>query len=242
VVWFVKMVESLFVAPVMVEAGPEEVLEPVVCCSESPMTALDWLVVARDLWSTMALRSSRLVLGGSQQLDGLHSHSGSRFGTGVRDSGGGGGDGGAQEELSEGLNGLLGLKRSELLHAIEEDGGDVTLKVATSLGAVLLDVSRDISLVDARGHRVLGSDGAFHSSSGSIVGNSKNLGVGGERKGEYQRRPNVRPRGGSDMGARVNWQALNIQTGGQTAIQGIQADNRNSQVLLLSASLSVPDA
>jgi len=47
VVWFVKMVESLFVAPVMVEAGPEEVLEPVVCCSESSMTALDWLVVGR---------------------------------------------------------------------------------------------------------------------------------------------------------------------------------------------------
>ena len=75
-VWFVKMVESLFVAPVMVEAGPEEVLEPVVRGTESFMTALDWLVVARDLSSTMALRSSRC--GSTYLLANNHSNSAER--------------------------------------------------------------------------------------------------------------------------------------------------------------------
>jgi len=101
-----------------------------------------------------------LVLGGSQQLDGLHSHGGSRSDTGVRDSSSSGGDGGAQEEVAEALDRLFGLVNSELLHAVKKDRSDVTLQVTSGLRAVLLDVFGDLGLVDAEFWALTGSSTA----------------------------------------------------------------------------------
>jgi hypothetical protein len=74
-------------------------------------------------------RVLRPDLGAGQQLSCLHDHGGLRTSTAVGLAYGTGNDRHAQEEVTQGLDWLLRPMSRNLLHALEEDGGNVSIQV-----------------------------------------------------------------------------------------------------------------